>query len=58
MLQRRVFKELHDPGTAEVWIARDVDVIRAGIFEREANELAAALDRRLIIQFIAHGGPS
>ena len=40
-LQQWVFEEFHDPGTAEVWIARDVDVIRAGVFQREANELAA-----------------
>jgi hypothetical protein len=32
MFQRRVFEESHDPGTAEVRIARDVEVIRAGIF--------------------------
>jgi hypothetical protein len=32
MFRRRVFEEFHDPGTAEVRIARDVEVIRAGIF--------------------------
>src|SRR5437867_4126821 len=57
MFQRRVFEEFHNPGTAEVWITRDVDVIRAGIFQRKTNELVAPLDRRLIVQFITHGSP-
>src|SRR5436309_13585645 len=39
---------------AELRIARNVDVIRAGIFQWKANELAAALDGWLIVQFIAH----
>src|SRR2546422_11178815 len=57
MFQRRLFEELHDPGTAKIRIARDVDVIRAGIFQRKANELAAALNGWLIVQFITHGSP-
>src|SRR6266404_1836137 len=57
MFQRWVFEKFHDPGTAEVRIARDVEVIRPGIFQRKANELAAALDRRLIVQLITHGSP-
>src|SRR5919106_1017468 len=57
MFQRRVFEEFHDPGTAEVRIAGDIDVIRPGIFQRKANELATPLDRRLIVQFITHESP-
>ena len=47
--QRLVFKKLHDPRTAKLWIARNVDVVGPGFFKRKANELAAALDGRLII---------
>src|SRR5688572_14406114 len=57
MFQRRVFKEFHDPGTSEVRIARHVDIIRSGIFQCQANELAAPLDGWLIVQFILHGSP-
>ena len=34
--------------------ARDVDIVRAGFFEREAHEFAAALDVGPVIEFIAH----
>src|ERR1700730_11042384 len=38
-------------------LARDVDVIGAGLFQREADELAAPLYRRPVIKFVAHGLP-
>src|SRR5690242_12573759 len=34
--------------------SRDVDVIGPAIFQREANEFAAALDGRPVIQFVTH----
>ncbi len=34
--------------------ARDVDIVRAGFFEREAHEFAAALDVGPVIELIAH----
>src|SRR4051794_11695900 len=57
MFQRRVFEELHDPGAAEVRIPGDVDIIRAGVFERQPGELATSLDRGVVVQFITHEGP-
>jgi len=35
--------------------ARDVDIVGAGILQREADIFAAALNARPVIEFIAHG---
>src|SRR5206468_2574705 len=35
--------------------AADIDVIGACLFEREADEFAAALDRRPVVELVAHG---
>ena len=37
-------------------LARHVDIGRAGLFEREAHELAAALNAGPVIEFVGHGG--
>src|SRR4029434_601388 len=57
MFQRRVFKKLHDPRTAKLRIARNIDVIRAAVFQWQPNTLAAALDGWLIVELITHGSP-
>jgi len=36
-------------------LACDVGVIRAGVFQRQAHEFAAALDAGPVIELIAHG---
>src|SRR6202050_302456 len=38
--------------------ARDIDVIGAGLFEREADEFAAALDAGPVIKLVAHASPA
>jgi hypothetical protein len=43
----RVFENFGYTRAADAGIARDVDVVGAGVFEREPDEFAAALDRRL-----------
>jgi hypothetical protein len=35
-------------------LARHVDIVRTGLFQREPDEFAAALDLRPVIQFVAH----
>src|SRR5438876_232738 len=36
-------------------VARDVDIVGAGLFERQAHELAASLDGGPVIELVAHG---
>ena len=36
-------------------LARDVDIVGAGLLQREADEFAAPLDGRPVIEFVAHG---
>src|SRR6185436_18850695 len=36
-------------------LARHIDIVGAGFLQREADEFAAPLDRRPIMQFVAHG---
>src|SRR5215471_11314797 len=52
--------EFHHRGNAALAApARHVDVVGARLLQREADELAAALDRRPVIKLVAHGrGPS
>jgi hypothetical protein len=40
------------PGTLA---ARDVDMVGADFFPRQANEFAASPNRRPVIKFVAHG---
>src|SRR3981081_4722205 len=55
--RRRALARLHDPGhrghTASA--ARDIDIVGAGILQREPDVFATALNARPVIEFIAHG---
>src|SRR6202044_87346 len=54
-----VFEQLHQRRhAAPARPARDVEVIGAGLFEREANEFAATLDARPVVKLITHGPPA
>src|SRR5205807_462986 len=35
-------------------LARQIDIVRAGLFQRQAHEFTATLDRRPIIELVAH----
>src|SRR6266508_4159016 len=49
------FDQLHHGGNATLASpARHVDIVGAGLLQGEANEFAAALDRRPVVKFIAH----
>src|SRR5262249_56086455 len=51
------FDEFHHRGNAALaGPARHVDVVGARLLQCEANELAAPLDRRPVIELVAHGG--
>src|SRR5262249_4537566 len=50
----RVVHELHHRLDATLAAARHVDVIGAGLLEREPDELAATLNVRPIVGFVAH----
>src|SRR5262249_14075621 len=48
--------EFHHRGNAALAApARHVDVVGARLLQRETDELAAPLDRRPVIEFVAHG---
>jgi hypothetical protein len=47
---------LHHRGHAAL-AARDIGIVGARIFQREADIFAAALNARPVIEFIAHGRP-
>ena len=51
----RAVDELHHRRHAALAApARHIDVVGAGFFQREAHELAAPLDRRPVVEFVAH----
>src|SRR5262249_46927199 len=51
------FDEFHHRGNAALaGPARHVDVVGARLLQREADELAAPLDRRPVIELVPHGG--
>ena len=51
----RTVDELHHRRHAALAApARHIDVVGAGVFQREAHELAAPLDRRPVVEFVAH----
>jgi hypothetical protein len=55
MLDAPAVEQLHHRGHAgSTRLARDVDVIGAALFEREAHEFAASLDRGPVVKLIAH----
>src|ERR1700689_3856429 len=37
--------------------ARDIDIIRSGVFQRETHKFASALNVRPIVEFISQGSP-
>src|SRR5262249_52750436 len=48
--------EFHHRGNAALaGPARHVDIVGARLLQRQADELAAALDRRPVIELVAHG---
>ena len=47
----------HCGHTARARPSRHVDVVGAAFFERKPHEFAAALDRRPVVELIAHGSP-
>ncbi len=53
MFDRAVFHQAHHRRHAARG-ARHIDVVGARVFEGEANEFTAALDRRPVIKFVAH----
>src|ERR1700737_1810542 len=44
---------LHHPGHAAL-AARHIDIVGAGLFQREADIFTAALNARPVIEFVAH----
>src|SRR5438094_7707227 len=53
ILDRAAFHEVHH-GSHAFRPPRDVDIVRARILEREADEFAAALDRGPVVELVSH----
>ena len=56
-LDPRAIHELRHRVPAVAAAARHVDVVGAALLQRQADELAAALDFRPVVKLVAHGFP-
>ena len=53
-LMRVPSRNLIIAGTPRLPVARHVDIVGAGLLQRQAHELAAALDPRPIVELVTH----